>query len=64
MQTQAQTPDYLGIETVMSVFRAGDPERIEAVRDRMRQALLRARAEAEGHDIGLADRVAVVFRAA
>jgi hypothetical protein len=64
MRAQGETPDYLGIEAVMSVFRAGHPERIEAVRSRMRQALRRARAEAEGKDIGLAERVAVVFRAA
>lgn len=63
MRAQGETPDYLGIEAVMSVFRAGDPKRIEAVRSRMHQALMRARAEAEGKDIGLADRVAVVFRA-
>lgn len=63
MRAQGETPDYLGIEAVMSVFRAGDPKRIEAVRSRMHQALARARAEAEGKDIGLADRVAVVFRA-
>lgn len=63
MQTQGNVPDYLGIEAVMSVFRTGDSERIEAVRSRMRQALMRARAEAEGRDIGLADHVAVEFRA-
>lgn len=64
MRAQGETPDYLGIEAVMSVFRAGDPEKIEAVRSRMREALMRARAEAEGKDIGLADCVAVVLRAA
>ena len=63
MRAGGDTPDYLGIDAAMSVFRAGDPEEVAAARVGMQETLALAQEASDGRDVGLADRVAVIFRA-